>query len=53
MGGMSRCIRAYIEDLKAQYPDYDKTRCFIAYSRFPQAEAFGRASLCSHARIGW
>ncbi len=32
MGGMSRCIRAYIEDLNAQYPHYDKTRCFITHS---------------------
>lgn len=32
MGGMSRCIRAYIEDLKAAYPNYDKTRCFITHS---------------------
>ena len=32
MGGMSRCIRTYIEDLREQYPDYDKTRCFITHS---------------------
>lgn len=32
MGGMSRCIHAYIEDLKTQYPKYDKTRCFITHS---------------------
>ena len=32
MGGMSRCIRTYIEDLKAQYPRYDKTRCCITHS---------------------
>ena len=32
MGGMSRCIRTYVEDLKAQYPQYDKTRCFITHS---------------------
>ena len=32
MGGMSRCIRAYVEDLKEQYPNYDKTRCFITHS---------------------
>lgn len=31
-GGMSRCIRNYITDLKAQYPFYDKTRCFITHS---------------------
>ena len=32
MGGMSRCIRAYIEDLKEQYPCSDRTRCFITHS---------------------
>ena len=32
MGGMSRCIRAYVEDLVEQYPDYDRTRCFITHS---------------------
>ncbi|MDE6412134.1 MAG: DegV family protein [Clostridia bacterium] len=32
MGGMSRCIRAYIEDLRTQYPQYDTTRCFITHS---------------------
>lgn len=31
-GNMSRCIRNYIGDLKAQYPSYDKTRCFITHS---------------------
>lgn len=31
-GSMPRCIRAYIADLKAQYPQYDKTRCFITHS---------------------
>lgn len=31
-GNMSRCIRAYIEELKAQYPYYDKRRCFITHS---------------------
>ena len=32
MGGMARCIRSYIDDLKAKYPHYDKTRCFITHS---------------------
>ena len=32
MGGMSRCIRKYVDDLKAQYPSYDKSRCFITHS---------------------
>ena len=31
-GGMARCIRQYIAELKAQYPDYDRTRCFITHS---------------------
>ena len=32
MGGMSRCIRNYVADLKEQYPSYDRTRCFITHS---------------------
>lgn len=32
MGGMERCIRTYISDLKAQYPHYDRTRCFVTHS---------------------
>lgn len=31
-GKMTVCVRAYIEDLKASYPVYDKTRCFITHS---------------------
>ena len=31
-GKMSVLIKQYVEDLKAQYPDYDKTRCFITHS---------------------
>ena len=31
-GQMSRCISQYIDDLKAQYPNYDKTRCFVTHS---------------------
>ncbi len=31
-GKMTGCIRQYIADLKEQYPDYDKTRCFITHS---------------------
>lgn len=31
-GNMERCVRAYVADLKAQYPKYDKTRCFITHS---------------------
>ena len=32
MGNMQRCIKAYVADLKMQYPKYDKTRCFITHS---------------------
>ena len=32
MGNMSRCIRNYVEDLRQQYPYYDRTRCFITHS---------------------
>lgn len=32
LGGMERCIRNYVADLKEQYPNYDKTRCFITHS---------------------
>ncbi len=31
-GKMSVLIKQYIEDLKAKYPDYDKTRCFVTHS---------------------
>lgn len=31
-GNMKKCISAYIEDLKEQYPEYDDTRCFITHS---------------------
>jgi DegV family protein with EDD domain len=31
-GNMERCIRNYINDLKEEYPVYDKTRCFITHS---------------------
>lgn len=31
-GHMERCISQYIEDLKRDYPSYDKTRCFITHS---------------------
>ncbi len=35
-GSMEKCIRKYIADLKAQYPCYDKTRCFITHSSADQ-----------------
>lgn len=31
-GSMERCISNYIDDLKAQYPEYDKTRAFVTHS---------------------
>ena len=31
-GKMTVCIKSYIEELKAEYPVYDKTRCFITHS---------------------
>lgn len=31
-GNMDKCISNYISDLAAQYPAYDKTRCFITHS---------------------
>ena len=32
VGSMDRCLRNYINDLAAEYPDYDKSRCFITHS---------------------
>ena len=32
MGSMERCIKTYINDLRAQYRHYDRTRCFITHS---------------------
>ena len=31
-GKMQICIRQYIENLKTDYPQYDKTRCFVTHS---------------------
>jgi DegV family protein with EDD domain len=31
-GSMDRCIRSYIEELREEYPTYDRTRCFITHS---------------------
>ncbi len=31
-GNMDRCIAKYVEELKATYPSYDKSRCFITHS---------------------
>ena len=35
-GKMTMLIRQYIEDLKAQYPSYDKTRVFVTHSSADQ-----------------
>ena len=32
MGGMDRCLKNYVNDLAAEYPHYDKSRCFITHS---------------------
>ena len=31
-GNMSACFKKYIAELAAQYPSYDKTRCFITHT---------------------
>ena len=31
-GKMNIIIKQYVEDLKAMYPNYDKTRCFVTHS---------------------
>ena len=31
-GKMTFLVKQYIDDLKAKYPSYDKTRCFITHS---------------------
>ena len=36
-GHMERCIAQYIDDLKNEYPDYDKSRCFITHSSADKA----------------
>lgn len=32
MGGLTRCLKNYVNDLVAKYPHYDSTRCFITHS---------------------
>lgn len=32
MGGLTRCLKNYVNDLVAEYPHYDSTRCFITHS---------------------
>ena len=31
-GKMEMCMKAYVEDLRATYPEYEKARCFITHS---------------------
>ncbi len=31
-GNMDRCITRYIEELRASYPSYDRSRCFVTHS---------------------
>lgn len=46
MGNIERCIKNYISDLAAQYPNYDKTRCFITHSSCePEVVAAARAQV--------
>ncbi len=37
MGGIERCLTAYVNDLAGQYKKYDKTRCFITHSSCEKA----------------
>lgn len=32
MGGIERCLRAYVNELAADYKNYDRSRCFITHS---------------------
>lgn len=32
MGGIDRCLKNYVNDLAAEYPKYDRSRCFITHS---------------------
>ncbi len=32
MGNLERCLKNYVNDLAANYPNYDNTRCFITHS---------------------
>ena len=32
MGGLTRCLKNYVADLAAKYPNYDRSRCFITHS---------------------
>lgn len=32
MGGIERCVKNYISELREEFPVYDKTRCFITHS---------------------
>lgn len=32
MGGMDKCLKNYVNDLAAEYPKYDRSRCFITHS---------------------
>ena len=42
-GSMQKCISNYINDLAEQYPNYDRTRCFITHSSAdPELVEFAR-----------
>lgn len=36
-GHMERCISQYVEELKKEYPRYEKTRCFVTHSSAEQS----------------
>lgn len=36
-GSMEKCVSNYIDDLKEQYPAYDKTRAFVTHSNADEA----------------
>jgi DegV family protein with EDD domain len=46
MGGLERCLKNYINELYEEYPNYDKTRCFITHSSCePDVVAKARAQV--------
>ncbi len=51
-GSMTKCISSYIDDLAAQYPAYDDTRCFITHSTAdPALVAFAKEKVAERFRF--
>ncbi len=51
-GSMQKCIASYIDDLAAQYPSYDDTRCFITHSTAdPELVAFAKEKVAEKFRF--